>query len=385
MKTKKFTALAIAAAMSVSALSGCGSKSVDADAVVATMDDGVVRLGVANFMARYTQSAYDSFYVSYFGEEYWTQDMSGEGKTMEEDVKEQIMDTLKTDYALAAHIGDYGVEITEEDTKAMEKAAKEFIEANSKETLKAMSATERDIVEYLRLLTIRQRMQEKIEADADTKVSDEEAAQRTFTYVEISKRGEEDDEGVVQELDEKKLKELKKSAQELASGKAEEFEQKVEEAGYTFSVQSYGSAKDEDSVLDEEVLKSADKLKEGGMSKVIETEEAYYVLRLDSEFDEEATQNRKDEIVEERQAELYEKVCEDYTKDFKFEIDEEVWKKVKFDTLFKGPEVEEEEESEETDTEDLSEDADTGDTEDLSEDADTENADLKDALEDVME
>lgn len=47
-------------------LAGCASKSIDEDAVVVKMKDGEVRLGVANFMARYTQYTYDSIYGSYF-------------------------------------------------------------------------------------------------------------------------------------------------------------------------------------------------------------------------------------------------------------------------------------------------------------------------------
>ncbi len=107
-------------------LAGCASKSIDEDAVVVKMKDGEVRLGVANFMARYTQYTYDSIYGSYFKDDYWSQDMSGKGKTMEEEVKSQVIDSLKTYYALAAHADDYGVKITKEDKKKIEKAAKEI-------------------------------------------------------------------------------------------------------------------------------------------------------------------------------------------------------------------------------------------------------------------
>ena len=55
MKIKKVAALALAAVMGASMLAGCASKSIDEDAVVVKMKDGEVRLGVANFMARYTQ------------------------------------------------------------------------------------------------------------------------------------------------------------------------------------------------------------------------------------------------------------------------------------------------------------------------------------------
>ena len=36
---------------------------------------------------------------------------------MEEEVKSQVIDSLKTYYALAAHADDYGVKITKEDKK----------------------------------------------------------------------------------------------------------------------------------------------------------------------------------------------------------------------------------------------------------------------------
>lgn len=348
MKAKKVTALALAAVMGTAVLTGCGSKSVDADAIVARMDDDqVVRLGVANFMARYTQSSYDSIYVSYFGEDYWSQDMSGEGKTMETDVKEQILDTLKTYYALEAHMEDYGVEITKEDTKAIEKAAKQFVKDNDKETVDAMSATERDVAEYLRLITIQQRMEEKIEADVDTKVSDEEAAQRTFSYVEISTAGTMDENGNTQVYSEEEIAKLKKQAQDLAKGGAEAFETSAEAEELSVETFSY-TAGAEDEEMDQAVLTEADKLKEGEMSGVIETEDAYYVIRLDSEFDQKATDEKKDEIIGERQEELYQKVCDEYTKDFKFKVDKDVWKTVSFEELFKMKEAEEAQEEEES-------------------------------------
>lgn len=348
MKAKKVTALALAAVMGTAVLTGCGSKSVDADAIVARMDDDqVVRLGVANFMARYTQSSYDSIYVSYFGEDYWSQDMSGEGKTMEADVKEQILDTLKTYYALEAHMEDYGVEITKEDTKAIEKAAKQFVKDNDKETVDAMSATERDVAEYLRLITIQQRMEEKIEADVDTKVSDEEAAQRTFSYVEISTAGTMDENGNTQVYSEEEIAKLKKQAQDLAKGGAEAFETSAEAEELSVETFSY-TAGAEDEEMDQAVLTEADKLKEGEMSGVIETEDAYYVIRLDSEFDQKATDEKKDEIIGERQEELYQKVCDEYTKDFKFKVDKDVWKTVSFEELFKMKEAEEAQEEEES-------------------------------------
>lgn len=345
MKAKKVAAFTLAVVMGVSVLSGCKAKNVDADEIVAKMDDNQeVRLGVANFMARYTQSTYDSFYVSYFGEDYWGKDMSGKGETLEKSTKDQILETLKTYYALAAHTEDYGVTISEEDTAAMEKAAKAFIKANSKEAIAAMSANEEDIVEYLRLITIQKRMQEAIEKDVDTNVSDDEAAQRTYSYVQIPTTGTADENGETKKLTDEEVTALYVKAQGIVSGKADEFDSKAEEAGYTVETQSYGKDDTpEDSGIPEDVIAAANGLKEGQMSEVIDTGSALYVLRLDSEFDQQATDTKKESIIEERKSELYDEVCQKYLKDFKFDVDKKVWKKVKFEDLFsvKQPETQE--------------------------------------------
>lgn len=339
MKIKKVAALALAAVMGASMLAGCASKSIDEDAVVVKMKDGEVRLGVANFMARYTQYTYDSIYGSYFKDDYWSQDMSGKGKTMEEEVKSQVMDSLKTYYALAAHADDYGVKITKEDKKKIEKAAKKFISDNSKDAVTEMSATEEDVEEYLRLVTIQQRMQAKIEEDVNANVSDEEAAQRTFSYVFVSTEGTTTEDGKQKAYSDAEKKVLRQKAQALAAVKPKELESKAEEAGLTVAQDSYGSAKDENSSLDKKVLKAADKLKANEMSGVVETDKGYYVIRLDSEFDQKATDEKKDEIIGQRQQELYQKVCDEYTSDFKFDIDKKVWKQVKFDNHFKAKET----------------------------------------------
>ena len=302
MKIKKVAALALAAVMGASMLAGCASKSIDEDAVVVKMKDGEVRLGVANFMARYTQYTYDSIYGSYFKDDYWSQDMSGKGKTMEEEVKSQVMDSLKTYYALAAHADDYGVKITKEDKKKIEKAAKK-------------------------------------EEDVNANVSDEEAAQRTFSYVFVSTEGTTTEDGKQKAYSDAEKKVLRQKAQALAAVKPEELESKAEEAGLTVAQDSYGSAKDENSSLDKKVLKAADKLKANEMSGVVETDKGYYVIRLDSEFDQKATDEKKDEIIGQRQQELYQKVCDEYTSDFKFDIDKKVWKQVKFDNHFKAKET----------------------------------------------
>ena len=57
------TAAGVLAAVSVTGCSG----SIDTDAVVATVGDEEITLGVANFYARLTQGEYETYYASMMG------------------------------------------------------------------------------------------------------------------------------------------------------------------------------------------------------------------------------------------------------------------------------------------------------------------------------
>ena len=112
MRFKKFTALALAVVTAASvAMTGCGSR-IDEDAVVATLGDKEISLGLANFMAQYTAVSYDSYItMGYAKENMWSQDLSGNGKTMQDNVKDGILTQIQTNYLLEDHMKDYGVEI----------------------------------------------------------------------------------------------------------------------------------------------------------------------------------------------------------------------------------------------------------------------------------
>lgn len=97
------------------AMTGCGSR-IDEDAVVATLGDKEISLGLANFMAQYTAVSYDSYItMGYAKENMWSQDLSGNGKTMQDNVKDGILTQIQTNYLLEDHMKDYGVEITDEE------------------------------------------------------------------------------------------------------------------------------------------------------------------------------------------------------------------------------------------------------------------------------
>lgn len=179
---KRILATGMCVAMTAGLLTGCSSST---DKTVAKMGDTEITLGEAEFMLRYNQAKTQGYLGAMFGGEtnVFLQDLTGSGQAYGETVKESVMNDLKEMTILEQHMSDYNVELTEEEKSAIEEAAKEFMAANDKDVLKEMAATEETVTRILTLYTIQSKMETAIEADVDTEVSDDEAAQKSIQYV----------------------------------------------------------------------------------------------------------------------------------------------------------------------------------------------------------
>ncbi len=330
MKGKKIVPLLLAAVMGASVLAGCGS-SIDGKKAGATLDGEEISLGLMNFMARYQQAFYDGQFSGIFGTGFWSEDLFNEGTDTETSVKQTVAENIETLYLLEDHMEDYKVEITEEELAKMDEAAEKFMEDNTKEAIAQIGATKEYVKEMLRLNTIQTKMRKAMDEEVDTKVSDKEAAQKSISYVKVGNTSTTDEEGNSKEYTEEEKANLKKEVEAFASSAKDDFKAAAEKAGYTVSEDSYGA---EEESLDKALVEAADKLKDGELSGVITGEDAFYVVRMESTFDEEETEKRKSEIVTERKNDHYKEVCDKYKEGVKFELNEKAWAKVKFDKLF---------------------------------------------------
>ncbi len=330
MRVKKLTALLTGGAMAASVLTGCGGLNKDADAAV--FDETKVSLGLANFAVRLYQAGYDDYYRSIFGEEVWISDLFGGGMTMEQEAKQSTLDGLKTMYILRAHMDEYSVAVTEEDNEAIREAAAAFIADNGQDALNALGAEQEIVEEYLTLQTIQSRMQDAIMAETDTSVSDEEAATGTYSYVTVSRKTYTDEEGNSAEYTEEEQAALKETMEKVAEeAKADSLENAAAKQEYTVSSGTFTA---EDESLDEAVLAALKGLGEGEVSGVTETEENYYILRLDAEKDADATEETRKSIIEERRSEHYDEVVTGWEEGHTWTVNEKNWEKVEFDNLF---------------------------------------------------
>lgn len=340
----KAVALMAAVAMAASMLVGCGS--VKNDEIVATVGESKITAGVANFYARYESSSLEEYYKQYFSQMYsqygytdyempdkeiWEQKMSEDGKTLEEQTKESIMETLQRWYLLKNHAKEYKVSLTEKENEAIAKTVKAFMKANKKDAKEAVSGEEQYIKEVLELMTIGEKMYDAMVADVDTKVEDAEAAQKAMQYVTFPLSTTQED-GTTKELTKDEIKKLKTDAESFLAGAKEvvDFDAYAKEKQYTATAVTFDK---ETTTPDEKLIKAADKLKEGEFTELIETDHAYYVAKLTSLLDREATDKKKEEIVQERKDETYQNLLEEWKEDIEIKVNKFVWNKISFDDL----------------------------------------------------
>jgi foldase protein PrsA len=348
MKKKKLAAFCLAGAITASMLTGC---SINKNATAATFSDGTtVSMGVVNFAMRYRQAALDEVYRMYFGDDVWS--------TYEDTMKSSVMDDFHELYTLKNHMADYSVSLTDEETQAIADAAKAFVDANDAAMLKEIGADEDTVVEYLTLYTIQSKMKAAIKAEADTTVTDEEANMRAYTMLCFSTAGSYDSDYNYVELTDEEVAAVEEQAKaayaEITS--PSDIETVAEEYGLTATNGTYDA---DDTSLADEVKTALDGLSEGEMSELVTTDSGYYILRLDAETDEEATETNRESIIEDKQNDHYDEVLSGWQENDGWTVKNKQIAKIEFRNIFTAPEEEsteddgtvEDTESEDTDTE----------------------------------
>ena len=421
---KRILAAGVCATMTMGLLTGCSSST---GKTVAKMGDAEITLGEAEFMLRYNQAKTQGYLGALFGEgsNVFQQDLTGSGQAYGVTMKESVMNDLKDMILMEQHMSDYNVELTDEEKAAIEETAKEFLAENSKDVLKALAATEETVTRVLTLYTIQSKMQTAIEADVDTEVSDDEAAQKSIQYAyftipeteseaedtteaesgseedtteaatdaaeesgetvaetesetvsdteteatgetetaaeetseAVSENGTEDASEAVSENDTEEAteaeteesaekKETRETAQSVIDAVlgGETLEDAVKAVDENKSVTDYSYGADEET-LNENLKNVADTLSDGEIAaEPVEGENGFYVVQMVSTFDREATDQKKEEIINDRKQELLNSVLEGWATD-SFDIDEKVWDTVTFDDVItlKSTEAETEE------------------------------------------
>ena len=365
---KKITGALLAGALGAASLTGCSSP-MDGTQPLLTSGEDTVTVGTGNLMLRMNQATMLSYYSMMGGSTtgLWSQD-SGDGETYGDTTKASILDELENMLVQKQHAADYDVSISEEEQGKIEEVAQAFMDANTEETIQNLSVSQSDVETLLELYTYQTKMYDPMVADVDTNVEDSEAAQSRITYCRIDISDTQNEDGTTTPLTDEEKQEKKDQAQALLDklqasadpasadmdALAKEVNEDLNAVDNTFG--------DDDTLLDDKLKEAAKTLQDGQVyGEVVEGENAYFVVRMDSVLDREATDAEKENIVSERQQNAYNDLLNQWKDDADITVNNREWDKVTLTDneqyTIKQPETEETTEDSSTDAGDTTEDS----------------------------
>ena len=349
MQKKKVMAILLSTAIAASTFIGCGADKVkdykDTDTVMFIDKDNKIDYATACAYTRmmqaetysYMQSMLQRFNSSAVDVDMWSQSLedtdedSKKYKTYGEQFKGNTLDSLKS-LLLDKLYGskEYEITFTDDDKKECESVADEFIEKMSKDDLKAMHASKKTMMNVLELMTYETRVKNAIESDVDTKVSDDEAGQSTFSYVEIKKKDAK-----------KKEKKIKSLIKKVEAGT--DISAAASDAGFTAQSVTFTTADPEYDEYGKEMLKKVSKMKDGECDSYKDAKGNTIILYMQSVNDQSATETKKDDIISDRKDKAYEDKLDEWNDKKKVTINKDAWNSIKTDKneVFQRMETEE--------------------------------------------
>ncbi len=346
MKIKRALPLLLAGTLVISSFAGCKS---DNGNVVAVLNGEEIQLEILNFMCKYEQAKNCDTYVGYFGEDVWTMDLYGNGETMGDTLKAEMVEELHELYTLKQHASDYDVELSDLDMEAIDNITTTFLADCSDGAKEEMNATEEVVTEVLSLYKLRVLMSSAIKESADVEVTDEEANMRGYSMISLPKNGSYDENYTYIELSDEEKQQVLDTADKIEAAVKDTADLEViaEVNGVEVTKGTYDMG---DTALDEEVRETLDSLNPGEVSGRIENDDIIYFVRLDTESDQAATETNKASLLEEKKTAYYNDTLAQWQEEDEWEVNEDVLEKIQFDCLFTAVKEEEDTASSEPET-----------------------------------
>lgn len=267
-----------------------------------------------------TQNQYESI----FGSEVWQ--VSLEGVTLEENVKEIVLAKIaqiKTMYLLAL---DRDVILDEDELKKVEAAAEEYYDSLNETEIELMKADIEVIRRLYEEYALAEKVYQHIIQDVNPEISDDEARTITVQHIFWATHTE-DGAGNQVSYSEAKKQELYEEAtqvRDMAMSGEHDFVDLASRYSED-SVITYSFGKGE---MDSAFEEAAFSLATDEVSKVIEAENGYHIIKCINTFDREQTDLNKLKIVEERRREVFGQEYEAFVETLVRQLNSDLWENI---------------------------------------------------------
>lgn len=267
-----------------------------------------------------TQNQYENVY----GAEIWQ--VSQDGVTLEENIKDTVLAKIaqiKSMYLLAK---EKGVELSEEEELLLEQAAEAYITTLTEEEQEILGISREVVLGLYREYAYAERVYEKIIADVNPEISDDEA--RTITVEQILiKTYTTDASGKRLPFTEEQRQAAYAKAQEvsdLAKNGENDFSRLAEEYSEDAVIRrSFGKGETQECLEAAAFLLGTEQI-----SDIVETEEGYVIIKCISTFDREETDANKVKIVEKRKNEAFGAEYDAFVAKLGRRLNEKLWESI---------------------------------------------------------
>ena len=336
---KKAAVTALVCVTAAGMMTGCGNKKLDGTKTAVTVNKQEIPLGVVSLAARMQQAQAEAMYKMYLGGgddmSIWSTKMGDDSdETYGENAVTTTVESIEKMCLEKEHASEYDVEITDNEQKALEEAAKNFIAANSEETIAELAVDEDMVKTFLELETYDVKMKEAIEATADIKLDEKEYQQMAFSYASVRVSGDnltDDDIKTNKENIQKFFDKVKEDPTADFSTLGDEISTDMTATSGTCPTYEEGddSAANGDAYPDD-VRNALRKLEEGELnSEIIKTDSIWYVVRLDSKDDENATDSKKESLTSTKKDDFYNDTTDGWVKKADIKEEPKLIKKIK--------------------------------------------------------
>lgn len=298
------------------------------DKTVVTIDG--VGVGYREIML-YLQSAKQE-YESAYGDEIWSYILKEDGTTLGEWVKNRTLEQVIYVKTVCAQAKKMGIELDSEEKKRVAERTEEYMGKAEYGTLALYGIARKDVERVYSDTALAQKVYDSVTLNVDTDISDEEAAQKHFQSLML-KNYHEDESGNRTAL----------TVQELIAT-LDRFDSLYKEAQTTTDFYSLAYANTDDrEYLD--IMTGEGELPEefgavyslaAGEAMQLRAENGYYIFYCVSEYDEDATIAKKEELISLRQEEAFRALYDEWQSGSEIEVNEELWEVIGSDLNAEG-------------------------------------------------
>lgn len=267
----------------------------------------------------------ESKYEAYFGNQIW--DYKFGDRTFGDIAKQEIMDMIIQTKIVSSYADKYKVSLTEEEELQVQENATNFLSGLTEEDKALYGLTDEVAQAFYRDNKLYENVYNAATMDVDTEVPDEDAKQITIQQILVSTT-ETNGDGVVTPMNDKmKEKEYAKAKRLLKEARKTEDFRAFAESNMESDKVEYTFGRGE---MPEALEKVAFSLQTGELSRIVETEEGYHILYCVSAYDEDATLQKKEDIIAERQDKFFQDLYKKWAAESKIDINDKVWNAMNF-------------------------------------------------------